>query len=305
MPTADASLRLSPEVADALGAGMPVVALESTIFSRLGLPAPHNAEALRRCLAAVRVNGAVPALTAVLDGAARVGIEPVDHPRLLEATAKVSSRDLPVAVGAGWPVGVTTVAASLRLARLAGVGVFATGGIGGVHRGAGTTHDVSADLGALATEPVVCVTAGAKAFLDLGATLERLDTLGVPVLGWGTDTFPAFYSRDSGHAVAHRVDDLAELARIVAAGRALGHRGGVLVANPIPGHAEIPAGDIQPHIEEALAAAERDGVTGAAVTPWVLEAIGQATAGRSIPANLALAEHNATLAAKLAVALAG
>lgn len=188
------SVRLSEEVSTALADHRPVVALESTIFSRLGLPSPHNEEALDRCLNAVRSGGAVPAITAVIDGVARVGLGPDEHDRILGADAKTSSRDLGVAVGAAWPVGVTTVAASLRLASLAGITVFATGGIGGVHRGAANSGDVSADLGALATEPVVCVSAGAKAFLDLGGTLERLDTLGVPVLGWQTEAFPAFYS---------------------------------------------------------------------------------------------------------------
>lgn len=305
MPAPETPVRLSDEVGSALAEGRPVVALESTIFSRLGLPAPHNEAALTGCLDAVRSGGAVPAITAVIDGTARVGLEPGDHERILEGDAKTSRRDLAVAVGARWPVGVTTVAGSLRLAALAGVSVFATGGIGGVHRGFAETGDVSADLGALASEPVVCVSAGAKAFLDLGATLERLDTLGVPVLGWRTDEFPAFYSRSSGHPVPHRVDDVAELARIVEAARSLGHVGGVLVANPIPAEAEIPYGEIRPHIEEALESAGRLGMTGPGVTPWVLEAIREATEGRSIPANLALATDNAALAARLAAALAG
>ncbi len=303
MPRPETSVRLSDEVGAALAEGRPVVALESTIFSSLGLPAPHNETALATCCEAVRSGGAVPAITAVIDGEARVGLEPAEHGRILEADAKTSRRDLGVAVGARWPVGVTTVAASLRLASLAGIPVFATGGIGGVHRGWAETNDVSADLGALASEPVVCVSAGAKAFLDLGATLEHLDTLGVPVLGWRTDAFPAFYSHDSGYRVPHRVDDLDELARIVAASRSLGHTGGLLVANPIPAEAEIPFDEIRPHIEEALDSARRLGVTGPGVTPWVLEALREATAGRSVPANLALAESNAGLAARLAATL--
>lgn len=304
MARPEPSVRLSDEVGAALAERRPVVALESTIFSRLGLPAPHNEAALSTCLDAVRSGGAVPAITAVIDGAARVGLEAGEHDRILEAATKTSRRDLAVAVGARWPVGATTVAASLHLAALAGISVFATGGIGGVHRGWAETGDVSADLEALASEPVVCVSAGAKAFLDLGATLERLDTLGVPVLGWCTDAFPAFYSRDSGHPVPHRVDDLDELARIVVAARSLGHTGGLLVANPIPADTEITFDEIRPHIEESLASARRLGVTGPGVTPWVLEAIREATAGRSVPANLALASHNAALAARLAGALA-
>lgn len=189
MPRPETSVRLSDEVSSALAEGHPVVALESTIFSRMGLPAPHNQSALAACLDSVRSGGAVPAITAVVDGEARVGLDPDEHGRILEADTKTSRRDLGVAIGARWPVGATTVAASLRLAALAGISVFATGGIGGAHRGWAETGDVSADLGALASEPVVCVSAGAKAFLDLGATLERLDTLGVPVLGWRTDAF--------------------------------------------------------------------------------------------------------------------
>lgn len=304
MPRPETSVRLSDEVSSALAEGHPVVALESTIFSRMGLPAPHNQSALAACLDSVRSGGAVPAITAVVDGDARVGLDPDEHGRILEADTKTSRRDLGVAIGARWPVGATTVAASLRLAALAGISVFATGGIGGAHRGWAETGDVSADLGALASEPVVCVSAGAKAFLDLGATLERLDTLGVPVLGWRTDAFPAFYSRDSGHPVPHRVDDLDELAAIVGATWSLGHPGGLLVANPIPAEAEIPFGEIRPHIDEALGSARRLGVTGPGVTPWVLEAIREATFGRSVPANLALAADNAALAARLATVLA-
>jgi len=207
-------------------------------------------------------------------------------------------------VGLGWDVGVTTVAASCMLAARAGVAVFATGGIGGVHRGAELSGDVSADLGAIARYPVVTVTAGAKAFLDLPRTVEWFDTLGVPVLGFGTDDFPAFYSRSSGVSVPHRVDSAAAVAAIVGAMRRAGERGGVVVANPIPVAAEIPAAEIDPVIESALAAASAAGVTGAGVTPYVLEAIGAATAGRSIPANLSLAEHNAAVGAEIAIALA-
>lgn len=300
----NSEFRVGDEVAEALAAGGPVVALESTILSTLGLPAPYNRECLDRCDAAVRAGGAVPAITAVLDGCAVVGLTAAETERILEATGKVSARDVAVAVGLGWDVGVTTVAASVMLAARAGVAVFATGGIGGVHRGAEISGDVSADLGAIARYPVVTVTAGAKAFLDLPRTVEWFDTLGVPVLGFGTDEFPAFYSRTSGVALPHRVETAAEVAAIVGAMRRSGERGGVIVGNPIPEADEIPAAEIDPVIAAALSDAAAAGVSGPKVTPFVLEAIGAATEGRSIPANLALAEHNAVVAAAIAVALA-
>lgn len=296
------TIRLSAEVADAFRSGRAVVGMESTIYSSLGLPAPHNLDALRRCEAAIRGAGAIPAVTAVLDGVCCVGIEPNEVERVLAVDNKVSARDLPVVMARGGD-GVTTVAASVTLCSRAGVSVFATGGMGGVHRGAELSGDISADLGALRAEPVLTVTAGAKAFLDLSRTLEYLDTLGVPVLGFGTDEFPAFYSRSSGVAVPHRVDSAAEAAAIYLAGQTLGYTGGVVVANPIPAHAEIPAEQINPVIDDALSAAERVGAVGAAVTPFVLAAIAEATEGRSIPANLALAESNARVAAEIAVAI--
>ncbi|HOT81567.1 MAG TPA: pseudouridine-5'-phosphate glycosidase [Microthrixaceae bacterium] len=300
----NSEFRVGDEVAEALAMGRPVVALESTILSNLGLPSPYNRECLDRCDAAVRGAGAVPAITAVLDGCATVGLTEPEIDRVLLGTNKVSARDVAVAVGLGWDIGVTTVAASVMLAARAGIEVFATGGIGGVHRGAELTGDVSADLGALARYPVVTVTAGAKAFLDLARTVEWFDTLGVPLLGYGTDEFPAFYSRTSGVAVPHRVETATEVASIVGAMRRAGERGGVVVANPIPESAEIPSHEIDLVIAAALAEAAAAGVTGPGVTPFVLEAISVATAGRSIPANLALAEHNAGVAADIAVALA-
>ena len=296
--------RVGDEVAEALALGRPVVALESTILSNLGLPTPHNRECFDRCDAVIRSAGAVPAVTAILDGCATVGLTIDEVERVLSADNKVSARDVAVAVGLGWEVGVTTVAASCMLAARAGVAVFATGGIGGVHRGAELSGDVSADLGAIARYPVVTVTAGAKAFLDLPRTVEWFDTLGVPVLGFGTDNFPAFYSRSSGVSVPHRVESAADVAAIVGVMRRAGERGGVVVANPIPAVAEIPAAEIDPVIVDALDAASAAGVTGAGVTPYVLEAIGAATEGRSIPANLALAEHNAAVGAEIARALA-
>jgi pseudouridylate synthase len=293
---------VSSEVADAQRDGRAVVALESTIFSNLGLPSPKNAEALDRCLAAVRASGAVPAVTAVLDGVARLGLEPAHHERILGAARKVAERDVPVACAQKWAFGATTVSASLAIAHIGGVEVFATGGIGGVHRGAELTGDVSADLDAIATHPVITVSAGAKAFLDLARTLEYFETYGVPVLGWQHDWFPAFYTRSSGLRLAHRVDTVEEVAAV--------HRlrtridNGLLLAVPIPEADALDEAVLDGVLEQALADATAAGITGAAVTPFVLGRIGEATAGRSIPANLALAENNARVAGQVAVALA-
>lgn len=293
---------VSEEVADALAAGRGVVTLESTIFSHLGLPSPANRAALERCLAAVRASGAVPAVTAVLDGVARVGIDDAEHERILGPARKAAERDLPVAVAQGWDFGATTVSASVALSALAGVTVFATGGLGGVHRGAELTFDVSADLDALASHPVVVVSAGSKAFLDLPRTLEYLETRTVPVLGWRHDDFPAFYTRSSGLPVPHRVDDAATVARLFAARTR--PDSGVLVTVPIPVDDELDAANLDAVLSTALRDADDAGITGAAVTPFVLGRIAEATAGASLPANLALAENNAAVAGELAVALA-
>jgi pseudouridine-5'-phosphate glycosidase len=294
---------LSEEVADARRDGVPVVALESTIFSTLGLPAPANAEALDRCLAAIRAEGAVPAITAVLDGRGRVGLDAGDHERVLTGTRKVAERDLPLAIGLAWAAGMTTVSGSLALAAAAGLSVFATGGIGGVHRDDHLSGDVSADLRSIARHRVVTVTAGAKAFLDLGKTLELLDSLSVPVLGFRTDAFPAFYTRDCGAAVQHRVDTPEAVAAVFAARQRISP-GGVLLANPIPADDELPRELVDAAIERALRDAAAAGIAGAAVTPFVLGRLADATAGRSIPANLALAESNARVAAAVAAAIA-
>lgn len=300
-----AALLISPAVEAAVAAGRPVVGLESTIFSRLGLPDPAGAEALHRCWEAVVGGGAVPALTAVLEGIARVGIEPGEFGAVLSADRKVGERDLAVAVTHRWPAAATTVSASVALAAAAGIAVFATGGIGGVHRGWATSGDESADLGALARHPVATVCSGAKSFLDLPVTLERLETLGVPVLGLGTDEFPAFWSRRSGLPVGHRVDSPAEAAAVIGATRALGWTGGVVVANPVPAADEVPSDELVPIVDAALAEAEAAGIGGGAVTPFVLARIAAATGGRTVTANLALAAGNARAAAELAVALSG
>lgn len=299
------AFRLSPAVAGAIAAGRPVVALESTIFSRLGLPDPDGARALGRCLAAVRAAGAEPAVTAVLDGVARIGLEDAEHERILGCHHKVAERDLPVAVGSGWACGVTTVSASLRLAALAGIAVFATGGIGGVHRGVAQSGDVSADLGAIAAHPVVTVSAGAKVFLDLPRTLEHLETLGVPVVSLAFDEFPAFTTRSVGLPSPRRLETVEEMAAVVRAGRGLGYGGGFLLAVPVPEADALPREVIDAATASAHAEASSSGITGPAVTPFVLGRIAEATEGRSVPANLSLAENNARVAGELAALLAG
>lgn len=295
-------VRTSAEVAAAIAFGAPVVALESTITSRMGLPAPYNRQCFDRVNAAIRASGAVPAVTAVIHGELWAGIEAEDEALVLAAEEKLAERDLPVAIAAKRS-GVTTVSATVAIAGLAGICVFATGGIGGVHRGAEHSFDISSDLGAMSRHAVIVVSAGAKAFLDLPKTLEVLETLSVPVIGFRTDHFPAFWSRSSGLALNHRVESAAAIAAIARANIALGWRGGMLVANPIPAEAEIPSAEIADAIAAGLAEAERIGVTGPMATPTILAAIAAATGSRSIPANLALAESNARLAGEIAAAL--
>jgi len=295
------STHVSPEVADALRTQRAVVALESTIFSNLGLPSPANGEALQRCVAAIRSHGAVPAITAVLDGIARVGIAESEHERILGAARKVAERDLAIAIGERWAFGATTVSASLALAARAGIRVFATGGIGGVHRGAELHGDVSADLPALARHPVVTVSAGAKSFLDLPRTVEMLETLGVPVVGYACSEFPAFTVQSSGIPLIHRVDDVGLLARI--AHTRLQFGGGMLVCTPVPTADALDADVMSASIERALRAAANRGISGPGVTPVVLAEIASDTSGVAVRANLALAENNARLAAALAVEL--
>ena len=285
----------------ALATGQPVVAMESTIYSTLGLPVPHNAEALQRCKAAVTAGGAVPAVTAVVDGQWRIGLTEGEEERVLEGTRKVAERDLAVAAAQRWDVGVTTVSASVALAARAGIAVFATGGIGGVHRGVEVSGDISADLDALAHHPVVTVCAGAKSFLDLPRTLEFLETAGVPVLGWRHADFPAFYVRSSGLPVPHVVQTAAEVAQVLRARSR--PQTGVLLTVPIPEADELDPERHDAALTAALGAAAAAGITGAAVTPFVLERVGRETEGGSVPANLALAENNARVAAEVAAAL--
>jgi pseudouridine-5'-phosphate glycosidase len=300
--TSDVGPLLAPEVAKAIAANQPVVALESTIFSHLGLPSPDNKLALDRALAAVTNGGAVPALTAVIDGAARAGVSVEEHELICGPTRKVAARDLGPAIGQRWPYGATTVSASVTLAAAAGIKVFATGGIGGVHREWDKTGDISADLPALATHPVITVTAGAKVFLDLPATLEYLETASVPVIGWRTDELPAFHAPSSGLPLTVRADSAAEVAAIANAHWALGG-GGVVVAVPVPEADGIPLDELNKLIADALSAPETAAVRGAGVTPAVLEQLGTLSDGRTVAANLALAENNAVVAAEIAGAL--
>lgn len=294
----------SPEAAAAREAGRPLVALESTIITH-GLPHPRNLEVARALEEAVREAGAAPATMAVMDGAIRVGLAEDDLQRLADAreVAKLSRADLAATLAAGRP-GATTVAATMICARLAGIEVFATGGIGGAHRGAEASWDVSADLHELARTPVTVVAAGAKAILDLPRTLEVLETLGVPVIGWRTDAFPAFWSRDSGLPAPLRMDAPAEVARAHRMRGAMGIEGGQLLANPIPAEAEIPAATLAPLIAQAIAEAEAQAISAKAVTPFLLGRILELTDGASLEANIALALNNARLAAQVARELA-
>jgi len=294
-------MRLAGAFASA-SAEHPVVAAESTIFSELGLPDPYNREALNRCRQAVIGNGAEFALTAVLDGVATVGVKAADFDRICGPTRKVAERDIPVAIAQGWDYGATTVSASLALAAHAGLRVFATGGIGGVHTGVEQSGDISADLPALAKHRVVTVSAGAKVFLDLPRTLEYLETWSVPVIGWQTDEFPAFHARTSGLPVAHRADTAEEVAAIAQAHWDLGG-GGILVTAPVPEPDALAWDELIQAAEEAVRRADADGVAGNAVTPAVLGHLASITDGRTIGANLALAENNAAVAAQIAVAI--
>ena len=292
----------SGEVAAARRDGVPIVAMESTIYSNLGLPSPANREALDRCSKVIRDGGCVPAVVVVLDGVVRLGVEPHEEDRLLGEARKVAERDIAVAVAQRWSVGVTTVSATVSVCAVAGVSVFATGGIGGVHRQSEVTGDISADLDAIASHPVITVSAGAKAFLDLPRTLEYFETIGVPVVGWQHDWFPAFYTRSSGIRLTHRVESGREVAMILA-NRSRPNRG-VLVANPIPAADELDAVFLDEVLSRAVSDCAERGISGAAVTPFILGRIAEATQGRSVPANLALAENNARVAAEIARAVA-
>ncbi|MBF4634309.1 pseudouridine-5'-phosphate glycosidase [Agreia pratensis] len=294
-------LRVSAAVADALADGRPVVALESTIISH-GLPRPRNLEAAREFEEILRSRGVTAATIAVLDGVPRIGLDAEGVERIAsEDMAKASVRDLPI-LSAKRISGATTVAATAYLASKAGVRVFATGGLGGVHRGAGQTFDESADLSALAISPVAVVSAGVKSVLDIGATLERLETLSVPVIGYRTTNFPSFWLRDSGHTIDWSVDSAAEIAEVMHSQDALGHGQGIVVANPIPLDQQWDPDEHDRVLAQAFAAAEAAGVHGKAVTPFLLGFIVDASGGKSLEVNLDIARNNVRLAADIAIA---
>ena len=298
-------LVLTDEVRQALIDGTPVVALESTIISH-GMPYPQNVEMANEVERIIRVGGAVPATIAVLDGRPRIGLAPDDLELLATSgdVTKVSVRDLPYVMSRGLH-GATTVAATMRLAALAGISVFVTGGLGGVHRGAERTFDISADLTELSTTNVAVVSAGVKSILDIALTLETLETLGVPVVAFGSDEFPAFFSRQSGCAAPQRLDTATDIAALMDAKWRLGLSGGVAVVNPIPVEDEIPADEIGGIIEQALADMDALGIKGKDATPYLLGRIVEITEGASLTANIALVNNNARLGAQVAQEYAG
>tara|TARA_R110002049_G_scaffold238236_1_gene411351 strand:+ start:55 stop:966 length:912 start_codon:yes stop_codon:yes gene_type:complete len=296
-------LAYSAEVVEARASGAALVALESTIITH-GMPYPQNVEVARQVEADIRAAGAVPATIAVIEGTLHIGLEDEQLAALGQAkgVAKLSRADMAACIATGG-TGATTVAATMIAAHLAGIHVFATGGIGGVHKGAEDSFDISADLLELAQTPVTVVAAGAKAILDVDKTLEVLETQGVPVIAFGQDAFPAFWSRGSKLRAPLRMDSAERIAAAHAMRIAMGIPGGQLVANPIPENAEIPAAEMAPVIATAQADALRAGITGKAVTPYLLQRIFELTEGRSLEANIALVRNNARLAAEIALHL--
>ncbi len=298
-------LDISPEVAAALREGRPVVALESTIISH-GMPYPKNVETAMLVEKTIRENGAVPATVAVIGGRLKAGLSGAEIEYLGKAgrnVAKASRRDLPVLVAQGCD-GATTVTTTMMIAHMAGIQVFATGGVGGVHRGAETTMDISADLEELAQTPVMVVCAGAKAILDLGLTLEYLETKGVPVIGYGTEELPAFYTRKSGFKVDYRIDTPSELAAAFKAQREMGLKTGMLVTNPIPHEYAMDDKIINAAIDKAVAESVEKGIHGKDTTPFLLARVAELTGGDSLESNIKLVLNNARLAAKTAAELA-
>ena len=297
-------LDIAPEVKQALNEGKPVVALESTIISH-GMPYPQNVETALKVEEIIRENGAVPATIAIIGGRLRAGLSPEEIDYLGKKgrdVAKASRRDLAVICARGMD-GATTVTTTMIIAHMAGIEVFATGGLGGVHRGAETTMDISADLEELANTPVMVICAGAKSILDLGLTLEFLETRGVPVLGYQTEELPAFYTRHSGFSVDYRVDTPEELAQIFHTKREMGLEGGMLVGNPIPEEYSMDKATIDAAIDQAIAEANEQGVHGKETTPFLLAKVSELTGGNSLESNIQLVFNNVALGAKTAVAL--
>ncbi|WP_249660940.1 pseudouridine-5'-phosphate glycosidase [Variovorax sp. PCZ-1] len=303
MQSAKEHLNIHPEVAQALADGRAVVALESTIIAH-GMPYPQNVATALEVEAVIRAHGAIPATIAVLEGKICVGLsrEQIEVLGSTPDVMKLSRRDLPYAVATGKP-GATTVAATMICAALAGIPVFVTGGIGGVHRGAAESFDISADLTELAQTPVAVVCAGAKSILDLPLTLEVLETNGVPVISIGQENFAAFFTRDSGLKADFRIDEPELQARFIRAKWAIGLKGGVLISNPVPAQSEIPAAQINQIIDAALQEATAQGISGKRVTPYLLKRINELTQGASLKTNIALVKNNARVGAQLAVAL--
>lgn len=298
-------LDVKPEVAEAIAAGKPVVALESTIISH-GMPYPQNVETALKVEEIIRENGAVPATIAIIGGRLKAGLTPEEieyFGKKGHAITKASRRDLAVLCARGED-GATTVTTTMMIAHMAGIQVFATGGIGGVHRGAETTMDISADLEELAQTPVMVVCAGAKAILDLGLTLEYLETHGVPVIGYGTDELPAFYTRRSGFGVDYRIDTPEELAAAFKAQQDMGLKGGMLVTNPIPEEYAMPLDTINAAIDRAVAESVEKGIHGKESTPFLLARVAELTGGDSLASNIQLVFNNAKVAARTAVAYA-
>jgi pseudouridine-5'-phosphate glycosidase len=300
----NAPLSIEPEIAAALAENRPVVALESTIITH-GMPYPQNVETALAVEADIRAAGALPATIAVMGGKIQIGLSPerLDDLGRTPNARKLSRADMAACLVSG-DTGATTVAATMIAAQLAGIHVFATGGIGGVHRGAEISFDISADLHELAQTAVTVIAAGAKAILDIPKTLEVLETLGVPVIAFGQSEFPAFWARQSGLPAPLRMDSAAEIAAAHLMRARLGLAGGQLVANPIPLAAEIPLPEIMPMIEQALAEAEAQGIAAKAVTPFLLGRIFELTEGRSLTSNIALVRNNATLGAQIAIEIA-
>lgn len=296
-------LSIHPAVTEALASGVPVVALESTIITH-GLPRPRNLEVAREGERIIREAGAVPATIGVLRGVPTVGLTDDQLAELAEddSVMKASIRELAVAAVTGASAG-TTIAATAFLARAAGIDVFATGGLGGVHHGAAQSFDESADLVALAQTSIALVSSGAKAILDIGATLERFETLSVPVVGYRTNQYPGFYVVDSGFPVSARVDTPEEVAQLLTVHRGLGAQSGVLVANPVPADEQLDPGELDAVVQQAWDEAERAGISGQATTPFLLDFIRRATEGRSLDANVALYRNNVRLAVEVAAAL--
>lgn len=295
-------LRILPEVADAMQAGDPVVALESTIISH-GMPFPQNVETARQVETMVRKGGAVPATIAIVDGICRIGLDEdaLEQFGKTKGIWKVSVRDIPFVTSKKlW--GATTVASTMWLAAQAGIRTFVTGGIGGVHRGAEHSMDVSADLTELGRTNVAVVSAGVKSILDVGLTLEVLETLGVPVVGYGQDEFPSFYSRNSGFLAPHRLNDAASVAALMVEKWSMGLHGGMLVANPIPPAQEIPYEVMETHISAALKLADTNNIKGKDITPFLLSKLGEITSGLSLESNIALVLNNASVGAEIALA---